>query len=160
MKFLIMAYSGKYGYQIDTLYINFSEAFDKINYGFSLRKKMEVWRCSNKSYSLKIKLNRVLGFLIYTCPESTNINSIRILYMANVNSILSLASILWNFQYNINIHQLSNIQYKLIYHIFRKFYYNLVNFSYAINEFKFFSVTDRHFFSKLKFIFKVVNGTI
>lgn len=106
------------------------------------------------------KANRVLGFLFRTCHDFKNINSIRNLYMAYVNSILSFGSTIWNPQYNIYIDRLQNIQDRFIHYISKKFYNCSDDQSFIIDQLKLISLADRRQLSDIKFIFKIVNSQL
>lgn len=107
------------------------------------------------------RANKMLGFIIRTCYEFKNVQSIRMLYMAYVNSILNFASVIWNPHYLKYINKLESTQKHFVNFVNRKYFSNRQNNSSVIkHELSLFSLEDRRKLTDIKFIYKLVNNKI
>lgn len=60
------------------------------------------------------KANRMMGFVLRSCSQFTNLKTLKILYCSYVRSILEYSSQLWNPQYDVYINRLELIQRKFM----------------------------------------------
>lgn len=106
------------------------------------------------------KGHKTLGFIIRICKDFRQWQSIRVLYIAYVQSILTFGSVIWNPCYNVYINRLENVQNKLIRYINGKFHQNNVNNKERImKDLKLLNPTDQRMMRDVKFIYKIINGS-
>lgn len=105
------------------------------------------------------KAKKSLGFIIRTCRGFKQIESIRTLYMAYVNSVLSFGSVIWNPQYDVYISKIEKVQDKFFKYLCYKFYLN-GNSTLIKRNLRLLSLEDRRQLYDIKFAYKIFNNMI
>lgn len=106
------------------------------------------------------KANQMLGFIFRSCYEFNNYNTVRVLYMSYVNSVLNYGSLIWNPQYNVYIGKLEGVQSRFINYINNK-YFPLINERCTIRKvLNLLPLEHRRQLTDVKFLFKIVNNIV
>lgn len=111
-------------------------------------------------YYISKKANRMLGFISRICFDFKNPFTLRSLFMAYINSILSYCSVIWNPQYNIYINKLASIQNRFVKLVNKKCFNNNLNSNIICQRLNLSSLVDRRMIADTKLIFKIVNNLI
>lgn len=101
-----------------------------------------------------------LGFIIRTCRSFTNINCIRVLYIAYVSSVLSYASTVWNPQYTVSINRIESVQHRFMRYVTHKIYLPYCDYGLRCRVLDFQTLQQRRLACDLLFIYKLSNNFI
>uniref|UniRef100_A0A6P7FIH9 Uncharacterized protein LOC114328385 n=1 Tax=Diabrotica virgifera virgifera TaxID=50390 RepID=A0A6P7FIH9_DIAVI len=104
----------------------------------------------------------MLGFIIRTSRCLHNINSIRLIYISLVRSVLEYCSVVWSPTYEVHIAKLEKVQNKFIRYLSFKLHKPLSDHSYSEirNELNLPRLSSRRMYADVLFLHKLLNSKI
>ena len=107
---------------------------------------------------------KMLGFVLRTCKDITNVDCIKILYFSFVRSILEYACMVWDPFYKCHIDLVESVQRRFLKYLHFRKHRSYPPRGYPqidlINEFDFLTLDVRRKFFDLKFLIKILNGVL
>jgi hypothetical protein len=112
--------------------------------------------------SIVNKSMRVLGFIVRITRDFLNIDTMRLLYLSLVRSILEYGSVVWSPFYNVHIKQLERTQHKFLRYInFRMgFTMQELDYDYLLYLLNIHSLVERRSLADLSFLHKLIHNDI
>ena len=107
---------------------------------------------------------KMLGFVMRTCRDISNMNCVILLYNVFVRSILEYACVVWNPIYKCHIDLLESVQRRFLKYLYFRTHRIYPPRGYPqvelINEFNFMTLEARRSYFDMKFLIKFINNAI
>ena len=157
-----------YARSLDTVKFNYmignsqlAQANDIRDLGVTFDTKLRF----NLHVETKVKAaSRMLGFIMRTCKDLTNLDCIKLLFNTFVRPVLEYAATVWNPYYKCYVDLLENVQRKFLKYLYFKKYksYPLQGYPQTelLMEFGYLSLESRRSFFDIKFLNKILRGSI
>ncbi|KAL1446776.1 hypothetical protein WDU94_005426 [Cyamophila willieti] len=165
-KCYVMNYTNKespitYTYNINNTPLNYVEHYKDL--GVTFEKNLEFKKHLNE---IEKKAFQRLGMIIRFSKPIQDLDALRLLYQSLVRSILEYGSIIWSPRTQVAIKSLEKIQARFTRYAFHKenkfypLYPEYIEYELLIEQFNLSSLQDRRRDNQLKFLKKVVSGSL